>query len=97
MSYSLALYSLLMMMHLHHLYKDQRLHLCKLNQIQNLDHQTADMYHQTVLLTQPDTPLFRQNKLKTLYMCYLSYMMMSLKMMDSSAKNSLMLTMSLRS
>ena len=95
MSYSLALYSLLMMMHLHRLYKDQRLHLCKLNQIQTLDHQTADMYHQTVLLTQPDTPRFRQNKLKTLYMCYLSYMT-GLKMC-SSAKNSLMLTMSLRS
>ena len=96
MSYSLALCSPLTTMHLHRLYKDQRLHLCKLNQIQTLDHQTADMYHQTVLLTQPDRPLFRQNKLKCLYMCYLSYMM-SLKMMDSSAKNSLMLTMSLRS
>ena len=83
MSYSLALCSPLTTMHLHRLYKDQRLHLCKLNQIQNLDHQTVDMYHQTVLLIQLDTPLFRQNKLKTLYMCYLSYMMMSLKMMDS--------------
>ena len=96
MSYSLALCSPLTTMHLHHLYTDQRLHLSKLNQIQDLDRQTADMYHQTVLLTQPDKPLFHQNRLKTLYMCCLSYMM-SLKMMDSSAKNSLMLTMSLRS
>jgi len=95
MSYSLALCSPLTTMHLHRLYKDQRLHLNKLNQIQTLDRQTADMYHQTVLLTQPDTPLFHQNKLKTLYMCYLSYMT-GLKMC-SSAKNSLMLTMSLRS
>ena len=82
MSYSLALYSLLMMMHLHRLYTDQRLHLSKLNQIQTLDRQTADMYHQTVLLIQLDRPLFRQNRLKCLYMCCLSYMM-SLKMMDS--------------